>query len=118
MPTPTAAPTATPVPTTTSSDLPPNATPADIENGFLTNVDDLVAEANDIASEPCPDMAAAVTQNPELVPSVRGFAAALKRVGGTQTVLNTDNVKAALADMDRSVADMEDALRRCQINLG
>src|SRR5205823_3482390 len=59
----------------------PTASSSDVENAYLSNVDDLIAEAADLAVTPCDELTAVTTANPNLVPSVRGFATALKRVG-------------------------------------
>jgi len=49
------------------------------------------------------------------VPSIRGFATALKRIGATQPVLDTDTVRASLADLDHSMGELEGALNLCGI---
>src|SRR6267142_5444428 len=72
---PTPVPTSTPVPAAT----PIAATSSDVENAYLSNVDDLIAEAADLAVTPCDELTAVTRANPNLVPSVRGFATALKR---------------------------------------
>ena len=116
-PTPAPAPTATvaarPNPQPTFD--PSTASPADVENAFLSNVDDLIAEAADLAVTPCPDLVMLTRDNPNLLPSVRGFAAAAKRIGATQTVLNTDAVKTELSDLDHSMGELEGALNLCGI---
>ena len=129
-PTPTSepAPTATPVPAPTAPALAPtfaprpqaqptfdptSASPADVENAFLSNVDDLIAETADLTVTPCADLATLTRDNPTLVPSIRGFAAAAKRIGTTQAVLNTDAVKTELSDLDHSMGELEGALSSC-----
>jgi hypothetical protein len=132
-PSPTPAPTATSVPAPTATVAarpnptsasqpqaqptfdPSAASPADIENAFLSNVDDLIGEAADLAVTPCPDLIMVTRDNPNLLPSVRGFAAAAKRIGATQTVLNTDAVKTELSDLDHSMGELEGALNLCGI---
>jgi hypothetical protein len=95
----------------------PDATalPSDIENAYLSNVDDLIAEAADLAVTPCDELTAVTRANPNLVPSVRGFATALKRVGASQPALDTDAVRASLADLDHSMGEFEGALSLCGI---
>jgi hypothetical protein len=93
-----------------------NADPVEIEVTFLSNVDDLIAEANDLAVFPCPDLTGVTRDNPSLIPSLRGFAATLKRVGTTQAVLDTEVVKTALSDLDRSMGQLEGALSLCGIS--
>jgi hypothetical protein len=94
---------------------PTAASPADVENAFLSNVDDLIAEVTDLAVTPCPDMIVVTRQNPNLVPSIRGFAAAVKRISATQAVLNTDAVKTEVSDLDQSMTELEGALSLCGI---
>jgi hypothetical protein len=94
------------------------ADPVEIEVTFLSNVDDLIAEANDLSVFPCPDLTTITRDNPSLVPSLRGFAATLKRVGTSQAVLNTDAVKTALSDLDKSMGQLEGALSLCGISQG
>jgi hypothetical protein len=89
--------------------------PADIEAAFLSNIDDLIAEANDLAVTPCDELAAVTRSNPNLIASIRGFAATLKRAGGSQPVLDTDAVKSAFADLDKSMGELEGALGLCGI---
>jgi hypothetical protein len=126
-PTPTPAPTATSVPAPPATALSPQqaqpqapfdpstASPTDVENAFLSNVDDLIAEVTDLAVTPCPDMTVVTRQNPNLVPSIRGFAAAVKRISAAQAVLNTDAVKSELSDLDNSMSQLEGALSQCGI---
>jgi hypothetical protein len=115
VPRPMLAPALTATPTAQAAFDPTNASPADVENAFLSNVDDLIAEAADLAVTPCPDLTALTRDNPNLLPSVRGFAAAAKRIGSTQAVLNTDAVKTELSDLDHSMGELEGALNLCGI---
>ena len=46
---------------------------------------------------------------------MEGGAIAVKRISGSQAVLNTDAVKAELADLDQSMGDLESALSVCGI---
>ena len=89
--------------------------PSDVENAYLSNVDDLIAEAADLATTPCDELTAVTKANPNLVPSVRGFATALKRVGTSQPALDTDAVRTSLADLDHSMGEFEGALSLCGI---
>ncbi len=109
-PVPTPVPTATPTPVAT-----PIAQSSDVENAYLSNVDDLIAEAADLAVTPCDELTAVTRANPNLVPSVRGFATALKRVGASEPALDTDAVRASLADLDHSMGEFEGALSLCGI---
>jgi hypothetical protein len=121
-PTPTVAPTATPVaqPTATAAASPratldPAIDTSEIEDAFLANVDDAIAGANDLTALPCDDMVLVTRDNPGVVPSIRGFAAALKRLGSQQAALDTENVRAALADLDQTMSQLETALNQCGI---
>jgi hypothetical protein len=118
-------PTPTPVPAPTATAAPAAAQPtADlggedssaVENAFLSNVDDLIAEANDLTATPCADLKQMTSDNPSLLPSLRGFTATMKRVATAQAVLNTDNVKSALADLDHTMGALEGALSQCGIS--
>jgi hypothetical protein len=95
----------------------PDATaqPSEVEDAFLSNVDDLTAEAADLASTPCEDLTMVTSANPNLVPSIHGFAATLKRVGASQAALNSDAVHTALADLDRTISQLDSALSTCGI---
>jgi hypothetical protein len=95
---------------------PTGADPADIENAFLSNVDDVIAEAADLASSPCEDLKVITSNNANMIPTVRGFAATLKRVAGSQAVLDTDAVKAAMSDLDHSIGELDGALSLCGIS--
>jgi len=88
---------------------------SDVENAYLSNVDDLIAEAADLTVTPCDELTAVTKANPNLVPSVRGFATALKRAGASQPALDTDAVRASLADLDHSMGQFEGALSLCGI---
>ena len=113
--TPAPAPTAAAQPQPQPTFDPTSASPADVENAFLSNVDDLIAEAADLTVTPCPDLTMVTRDNPNLVPSIRGFAAAVKRIATSQAVLNTDAVKAELSDLDHSMGELEGALSLCGI---
>jgi hypothetical protein len=81
----------------------------------LSNVDDLIAEANDLTVTSCEDLSQMTHDNPNLLPSLRGFTAAMKRVATSQSVLNTDSVKLALGDLDHTMVALEGALKLCGI---
>jgi hypothetical protein len=118
---PTAVPTATAAPSRAGQPQaqptfdPSAASAADVENAFLSNVDDLIAEAADLAVTPCADLTTVTRDNPNLLASIHGFAAAAKRIGATQAVLNTDAVKAELSDLDHSMGELDGALNLCGI---
>jgi hypothetical protein len=121
-PTPTPAPTSTPQPqpsptvaATPRATLDPALQSSEIEDAFLANVDDAIAGANDLTALPCEDMMLVVQNNPTAVPSLRGYAAALKRLGGQQAALDTQNVRTALEDLDQSMSQLDAALTQCGI---
>jgi hypothetical protein len=129
-PVPTSVPTAAPTPTfrpavpPTSAPPTPQAQstvdtsgndPVEVQNAFLSNVDDIIAEATDLSVAPCEDLLAVTKANPSLVPNIRGFAAAIKRVSTSQSVLDTDEVKAAIADLDKTMGQLDGALSLCGI---
>jgi hypothetical protein len=93
----------------------PDTDPNEIEDAFLSDVDELIAEATDLAVTPCEDLVMVTQQNPQLVPSLRGYAATVKRVSTNQAVLNTDAVKSAVADLDKTMGQLEGALSLCGI---
>jgi hypothetical protein len=124
VPTVAAAPTApTIAATSAAAPKPAGATPTpaatananDVEAAFLSNVDDLIADATDLAVTPCDDLVAHARQNPNLVSSIHGFAATLKRASTNQSALDTDNVKAAIADLDQTMNQLDGALTACGI---
>jgi hypothetical protein len=122
-PAPAPAPTATTVPQrapTPTVQVQPTAdlsgaSPSDVENAFLSNVDDLIAEASDLTVSTCEDLTQLTRDNPNLMPSLRGFTAAMRRVANSQSVLNTDSVKLALGDLDHTMGELEGALKLCGI---
>ncbi|HEY1293520.1 MAG TPA: hypothetical protein VGJ60_10590 [Chloroflexota bacterium] len=106
-PLPTATPPVTPVPTL-------DAATFDIQDAFLTNVNDLTSEVETLATAECADLSAELRANPTEVTEMRGFAATLQRVGGQQPALsNSEDVKASLSDLSKAMAQLEAALSRC-----
>jgi hypothetical protein len=117
VPTATVAPPALPEPAHPEPTLDPaSVDQAEIENAFLSNVDDVIAEAADLAATPCAELTAMTRDNPGMLPTIRGFAATLKRLGTSQAVLDTEPVKTALSDLDRSMGELEGALSVCGIS--
>ena len=115
-PVPTVAPTVAPSPSPAAqSGGDQGETPSDVENAFLSDVDDLIGEATDLAVTPCDDLTMIVRQNPNLLPSIKGFAATLKRASTNQPVLNTATVKSAMDDLDKTMTQLDSALSQCGI---
>jgi hypothetical protein len=81
----------------------------------LQNVNDVTAEVESLAGLSCPDLTAETTDNPTEVTEIHGFAATLQRVGTTQAGLNSDDVRSALSDLSKAVAQLDAALNTCGI---
>lgn len=95
---------------------PASVDPGELEAAFVSSVDDLVAQTADLARQPCGDLAQAAAANPALFASLRGYANTLKRVGASDPALDTDTVKSALSDLDKSMGLLQGALSLCAIN--
>ena len=78
-------------------------------------MNDLTSEVSDLAITPCDQLMALVAANPNEVTQIHGFAATLKRVGGQQAALNTDDVRAALAALDMAISQFDATLGACGI---
>lgn len=114
------APPPTPLPTAVATATPAlqptvDAQAADVQDAFLANVNDLTSEVEDLASAKCEELAAETRDNPTVVTEIHGFAATLKRVGGQQPALNTDEVRSALAALDLAIGHLDGALTTCGI---
>ena len=113
-PTPAPPPTATPVPQTTP--VPTlDATTSDIQDAFLTNVNDLTSDIETLATAQCADLTTETSANPTEVTEMRGFAATLQRVATTQSALNSDDVRSALADLKQALSQLDTNLAKCGI---
>jgi hypothetical protein len=110
-PLPSATPTAAVAPTPTV-----DAEIFDVQDEFISNVNDLTSEVESLASAPCPDLVAETRANPSEMPQIHGFAATLQRVGAQQTALSTDEVRSSLAALDLAINHLDGALSRCRIN--
>ena len=108
-PPPTRPPVATPVPTL-------DAATFDVQDAFLTNVNDLTSDVEKLASAACADLVTVTRTYPTEVAEMRGFAATLQRVGGQQPVLNTsEDVRSSLSDLSQAMAQLDSALATCGI---
>lgn len=116
MPAPNVAATATAVAESAEPVDPDSVDPGELEAAFVSSVDDLVAQTADLARQPCGDLSQAATANPALFASLRGYANTLKRVGTSNPDLDTDTVKSALSELDRSMGLLQGALSLCGIN--
>ena len=111
-----AAPAPTAVPTATTAAQPRvDAQAADVQDAFISNVNDLTAEVSDLAITPCDQLMALMVANPNEVTQIHGFAATLKRVGSQQAALNSDDVRSSLAALDMAIAQFDGALNACGI---
>jgi hypothetical protein len=88
----------------------------DVQDAFLTNVNDLTSEVETLATAQCADLTTETRANPTEVTELRGFAATLQRVGGQQPALsNSDDVKSALSDLNQAMSQLDTALSTCGI---
>jgi hypothetical protein len=108
-PPPTPTPAATAVPTV-------DAQTADVQDAFLTTVNDLTNALETLAGAPCPDLTAELQANPGELASIRGFAGTLQRVSATRQELNTDDVRSALSDLNQAMRQLDTALKTCGIS--
>ena len=120
-----AAPAPTPVPTS----VPPTPTPVsattpvptvdaqtfDIQDAFLTNVNDLTSDVETLASAQCADLTAETQANPTELAEMRGFAATLQRVASQQPALNSDDVRGAVHDLTQALSQLDSTLATCGI---
>src|SRR5438045_868888 len=67
---PPTAPPPTPVPTVDPRQPTATADAGDVEAAFLSNLDDVIADATDLAVTPCDDLVVITRQNPNLVGSI------------------------------------------------
>lgn len=113
-PTPVPPPTATPAPKVTA--VPTlDATTSDMQDAFLTNVNDLTSDVETLASAQCADLTAETNANPTEVTEMRGFAATLQRVAGSQTALDSDDVRSAISDLKQAMSQLDANLATCGI---
>ena len=92
-----------------------DAQAADVQDAFLSNVNDVTSEVETLATAPCPDLVAETNANPTEVADMKGFASTLQRIGANQPALNTDDVRASLADLAQALTQLDAALSTCGI---
>lgn len=107
-PTATAVPNATPVPTL-------DAATSDIQDAFLTNLNDLTSDVETLAGAECTDLTAETQANPQELASIRGFAATLQRAAASQAALNSDDVRSSLSDLAKALSQLDIQLATCGI---
>ena len=88
---------------------------ADIQDAFLTNVNDLTSDVETLASAPCADLAAETRANPAELTQMHGFAATLQHLGTSQVQLDNDDVRSALSDLAKAVSQLDATLTSCGI---
>jgi hypothetical protein len=108
-PTPTAVSAVTPVPTV-------DAATFDIQDAFLTNVNDLTSDVETLATAQCADLTSETQANPTELAEMRGFAATLQRVASQQAALNSsEDVRAAVQDLTQALSQLDSTLATCGI---
>lgn len=113
-PTPRPLPTSAPTPAVTAEPTVDPAT-ADIQDAFLTNVNDLTSEVETLATAACPDLTAETTANPTEIADIHGFASTMQRIGTQQPSLNSDDVRSSLNDLNQALSQLDAALKTCGI---
>ena len=84
-----------------------------MQDAFLQNVNDLTAEIENLAGATCDELTTETSNNPTEVTEIHGFAATLQRIGTTQAALATADVRSALSDLMKAVAQLDAALNTC-----
>ena len=108
VPTATPVPKATPVPTL-------DPTTSDIQDAFLTNLNDLTSDVETLATAQCADLTTETNANPTELAELRGFAATLQRAGSNQAALDSDDVRSSLSDLSKALAQLDTTLATCGI---
>ncbi len=121
---------AAPGPPPTPTPLPPTPTPAvtpyptldattnDVQDAFLSNVNDLTDAVESLAMAQCADLTAETRDNPTEVTEMRGFAATLQRLGTSQPALSTSqDVRSSLDDLSKALQQLDSALSTCGIRI-
>lgn len=94
------------------------ATTNDMQDAFLSNVNDLTDAIESLAMTQCADLTTETQQNPTEVIEMRGFAATLQRLGASQPALSTSqDVRSSLDDMTRALQQLDAALNTCGIRI-
>jgi hypothetical protein len=87
----------------------------DIQYAFLGEVNDLTSDVETLAGASCSDMTAETRAHPTELAQMRGYAATLQRVAGNQAALDSDDVRSAVSDLTKAIAQLDAALTRCGI---
>lgn len=93
-----------------------DATTIDIQDAFLSNVNDLTDAIESLAMSECAEITAETSQNPTELTQMHGFAATLQRLSASQPALSTsDDVRSSLDDLNKAVQQLDSALAKCGI---
>jgi hypothetical protein len=115
-PSPPSAPTRAPTPTAAAAPVPTlDAAVADVQDAFLTNVNDLTSDVETLATATCADLVAETRANPTVLTEMHGFAATLQRLGASQAMLQSDDVRSALDALAKAITQLDAALATCGI---
>ena len=117
--TPSATPTPRPPTATPVSQVTPvptlDAATSDIQDAFLTNVNDLTSDVETLANAECADLTAETRANPTELAQMRSFAATLQRVAGSQSALDSDDIRSSLTALTQALMQLDTALTTCGI---
>jgi hypothetical protein len=106
-------PTPSPLPAADLGDDPDEAAAV-----FLDSLLSVIDEASVMSEASCDDLQLALVDNPTVFRSVRGYAATLKRVAAqSPDLIEDEEIKATLAELDTTMGQLDGALRLCGISL-
>ena len=88
---------------------------SEVQDAFLTNVNDLTDEIQTLATASCEDLTGEIEGNPTEVAEIRGFAGTLQRLGANQAALQSDDIKSALSDLNNALKQLDNQLNTCGI---
>jgi hypothetical protein len=92
-----------------------DATTSDIQDAFLSNVNDLTSDVETLANAQCADLVAETRANPTELAQMRNFAATMQRVATSQAALDSDDVRSSLSDLSKAMSQLDAALASCGI---
>ena len=89
--------------------------PSDVEDAFRAEVQQAIDQARFLAGAPCDRLAAAIRDNPTLVPGLRTYGATLKRIAAQDQALDRPGTPVFLKRMDDAFAELDQTLASCGI---
>jgi hypothetical protein len=92
-----------------------DAATSDIQDAFLTNLNDLTSDVETLATAECTELMQETQMNPQELASIRGFAATLQRAAASQPALNSDDVRSSLSDLSKALSQLDTQLATCGI---